>query len=372
MTERQAGYDDIILLIGALLLVGTGIIMVYSSSSVLAVKRFGDSYYFLKRQALFAVLGGMALVTCRYVPYVLYRKLVYPILFLGMALLVALHIPGWAREIGGAKRWLGFMGWSFQPSEFAKLALVIYLAYSMTKKQEDIKRFCIGFLPHVLVLGCYVILILTQPDFGTASIIAMIAWIMLFIGGVRVSYLLGTMATLLPVAYFLLIDAGYRVRRLVAFLDPWEHKDGAGYQIIHSLMAFGSGGLAGQGLGNSHQKLFYLPEPHTDFIFSVIGEELGLIGVCGIIIIYTVVLYAGFRLALDCSDRFATYLAAGITSVLGVQVMVNIGVVMGLLPTKGLTLPLISYGGSSVVVTMASIGILMNISGTQRTGRKGK
>lgn len=366
--HKNSNTYDVIMLLGVLLLVGTGIIMVYSSSSILAAKRFGDSYYFLKRQVLFALLGGAALLICRYVPYTLYKRLVYPILFSGIALLVALQIPGWAHEVGGAKRWLQFLGWSFQPSEFAKLALIIYLAYSMSKKQDNIKIFSIGFLPHVVVLGCILILILMQPDFGTASIIGSIAWLMLFVGGVRVSYLFTAGVALLPVAYLALINADYRLRRLVAFLNPWEYQNDAGYQITHSLMAFGSGGVMGQGLGNSHQKLFYLPEPHTDFIFSIVGEELGLIGVCAIICIYMVIACVGFRLAMRSSDLFAVYLAVGITVAIGVQVIVNIGVVLGLCPTKGLTLPFVSYGGSSLVLSMASIGILMNISRRQRMG----
>jgi cell division protein FtsW len=357
---------DMILLVGILLLVGTGIIMVYSSSSVLAAKRFGDNYYFLKRQVLFALFGGVALLICRYIPYTLYKRLVYPVLFLGIAFLVVLQIPGWGHEVGGAKRWLRLLGWSFQPSEFAKLSLIIYLAYSMSKKRENIKIFTIGFLPHVMVLGCILILILIQPDFGTASIIGLIAWLMLFIGGVRISYLFTAGVALLPIAYYALINANYRLRRIIAFLNPWQYKNDAGYQITHSLMAFGSGGVMGKGLGNSHQKLFYLPEPHTDFIFSVVGEELGLIGVCGIIGIYTVIACVGFRLAMRSSDLFATYLAVGITVAIGIQVIVNIGVVLGLFPTKGLTLPFVSYGGSSLVLSMASIGILMNISRRQK------
>lgn len=364
--QKESNTCDIVLVLGVLLLIGTGIIMVYSSSSVLAAKRFGDNYYFLKRQALFAMLGGTALLICRYVPYMVYKKLVYPILFLGIFLLLALQVPGWAHEIGGAKRWFRFMGWSFQPSEFAKLALIIYLAYSMSKKQENIKKFGIGFLPHAIVLGSFLVLVLIQPDFGMAFIIGIIAWVMLFIGGVRISYLFTAAVALLPFAYLVLINAGYRIRRLVAFLSPWEHQNDAGYQIIHSLMAFGSGGIIGKGLGNSHQKLFYLPEPHTDFIFSVVGEELGLIGVCGIIGIYLVILCVGFRIALKGADPFANYLTIGITATLGVQVIVNMGVVLGLFPTKGLTLPFISYGGSSLVLSMASIGILLNISRRQR------
>jgi cell division protein FtsW len=261
------------------------------------------------------------------------------------------------------------LGISFQPSELARLALIIYLAYSMSKKRDKIKAFSIGFLPHVIVFGCFTLLILQQPDFGMVAIIGFIVWIMMFVGGVRVTYLVGSLTVLLPLAYYILIHESYRLRRLTSFMDPWQHQSDAGYQIVHSLMAFGSGGILGTGIGNSYQKLFYLPEPHTDFIFSVAGEELGLIGVCIVMSLYAVILWRGIIVALRTEDTFGCLLAAGITAAFGLQVWINISVAMGLLPTKGLTLPFLSYGGTSMVVNAVAIGILMNISARRGNGK---
>lgn len=304
----------------------------------------------------------LALMLCRYVPYFFYRTMAYPILAVALLLLVALYVPDLGHTVGGAKRWLRFFGTSFQPSEFARLALIVYLAYSMSKKGERMKALSIGFLPHVVVFSCFTVLIVMQPDFGSAVIIAMIVGIMLFLGGVRLSYLLVALVAMAPVAYYFLIHAGYRLKRLASFMNPWQYESDAGYQVVHSLMAFGSGGIFGAGIGNGYQKLFYLPEPHTDFIFAVIGEELGLVGVCFVIGLYAMLVWRGIVIAIKARDDFATFLAAGLTVALGLQVCINAGVTLGLLPTKGLTLPFISYGGTSLVINTAAIGILMNIS----------
>ena len=235
------------------------------------------------------------------------------------------------------------------------------MAHSLHKKQENIRLFSIGFLPHLLLLAPFCILILVQPDFGSAIILGAIIWILLFVGGVRFMHLSAALVAILPVAYWLLINAKYRVRRLLSFLDPWQYPADEGYQIVHSLMAFGTGGIWGTGIGKGYQKLFYLPEPHTDFIFSVIGEELGLLGVMMIIGLYLLILWRGINIARNADDPFGSFLAFGLTSALGLQVIVNMGVTLGLLPTKGLTLPFLSYGGTSLLLNMASIGILMNI-----------
>ncbi|MBW1739962.1 MAG: putative lipid II flippase FtsW [Deltaproteobacteria bacterium] len=363
-TKDRGGYDGFLLL-GMLLLLGIGVVMVYSASSVVSLKRFGSGAYFFKRQVVYALAAILVLIICRHVPYLFYRKMAYPILVVAFLLLVALYLPGVGHPVGGARRWLKVFGLSFQPSEFARLALVIYLAYSMSKKQEKIKVFAVGFLPHVVVLATFGALIVMQPDFGMAAMLVFVVWTMLFVGGVRLSYLLTAVAGMLPIAYYILIHAGYRLRRLTSFLDPWTYQSDAGYQIVHSLMAFGSGGVFGTGIGNSYQKLFYLPEPHTDFIFSVLGEELGLVGVCLVMGLYAMILWRGIVVAMKARDLFATYLAVGLISALGLQVCVNVGVTMGLLPTKGLTLPFVSYGGTSLVMNAAAVGILMNISARQ-------
>jgi len=363
--KTGVGYDGF-LLAGTLLLLGIGVVMVYSASSAIAMERFGSDTYFFKRQIVFALIAILVLVLFRHIPYPVYRKMAYPFLALAFLLLLAVFFPGVGHSVGGAKRWIKLPWISFQPSEFAKLALIIYLAYSMSKKKEKLKAFSVGIVPHAIVFGVFAIVILMQPDFGTTAMLALIAWTMLFIGGVRLRNLLGGVVAALPVGYYLLVHAGYRLRRLEGFLDPWKHESDTGYQIVHSLMALGSGGVMGTGLGMSYQKLFYLPEPYTDFIFSVLAEELGLIGVCLVISLYAVILWRGIVVALKTRDLFGTYLAVGLVSALGFQVCVNLSVTMGLLPTKGLTLPFISYGGTSLVMNAAAVGMLMNISARER------
>lgn len=367
--HRQRGYDPF-LLISALLLLGVGIIMVYSASSMIAMKRFESHTYFFNRHLMHTLIALTALTAFRYVPYSVYKTLAYPLLGFAFLLLVLLYFPNLGRTVGGARRWMSLFGVSFQPSEFARLALVIYLAHSMSKKQEVMKSFSIGFLPHCIVFGGFATLILFQPDFGMVVMIALIGWIMLFVGGARIAYLGGSVAILSPIAYYVLSLAGYRLQRLVSFVDPWKYQNDAGYQIVHSLMAFGSGGIFGAGLGNGYQKLFYLPEPHTDFIFSVIGEELGFVGISLVISLYGALVWRGTTIAIKARDLFATFLATGLTVTLGLQACINVAVTMGLLPTKGLTLPLISYGGTSMVINATAIGILMNISAQHMPRRR--
>ena len=356
---------DVNLLFPVLFLVGVGIVMVYSASSALAMKKYGTDYFFLKRQALFALLGIFVLVSCRHFPYRWYRYLAYPFLLAAVVCLAAVQIPGMGHTAGGATRWLR-IGWvTFQPSELARFALIVYLAYSMEKKKEHLKSFSIGFVPHLMILALLTALIFIQPDFGSVIILWSIAWIMLFVGGVRIRHLLTALIPILPVAYYMMTGAEYRIRRFMSFLNPWEYPNDAGYQVIHSLMAFGTGGIWGQGLGKGFQKLFYLPEPHTDFIFSVIGEELGLLGVWLILGLYVLLMARGMRIARDATEPFGSLLAMGLTTAIIFQVCVNMGVSLGLLPTKGLTLPFLSYGGTSLLINMASIGILMNISASR-------
>lgn len=357
---------DVRLLFPVLFLVGIGVVMVYSASSAIAAKSYGNSYLFLKKQAVFALAGAAILIVCRYVPYRWYRPSTYPLLILALALLAAIHIPGIGIEAGGATRWLRLGPVTFQPSELARLILILYLAYSLDRKQAHIKVFSIGYVPHMVVLAMFTVLIITQPDFGSVVILATITWIMLFVGGVRVIYLMMTFLMLLPAAYYMLIHAAYRLKRLMSFLDPWQYPSAEGYQIIHSMMAFGTGGLWGTGVGKGYQKLFYLPEPHTDFIFSVIGEELGLVGVVIILGLYGLILWRGIGIARGASDTYGSFLALGLTVGIVLQVCVNMGVALGLLPTKGLTLPFLSYGGTSLLVNMAAIGILMNIGSADR------
>ena len=360
----QTAAYDLKLLFPVLFLVGIGIVMIYSASSALALKKYKTDYYFLVKQGTFSVIGIVALVFCRHFPYRFYRSLVYPILIFAWCLLLAVLLTGFGHSAGGALRWLRFGLFSFQPSEFARFALIIYLAYSMTKKEGQLKEFSVGFLPHVLILGIFTALIMLQPDFGSAVMLAALTWIMLFLGGVRLWHLGSTLLVLLPIGYFVMINASYRFARLMSFMDPWEYPTDAGYQIVHSLMAFGTGGLWGTGIGKGYQKLFYLPEPHTDFIFSVIGEELGLMGVMAIMGLYVLIFWRGLTIARTTPDTFGMFVAAGLTISMALQVCVNMAVTLGLLPTKGLSLPFLSYGGTSLLLNMAAMGILMNIGAT--------
>ncbi|MBW1996592.1 MAG: putative lipid II flippase FtsW [Deltaproteobacteria bacterium] len=359
--KADRGYDYI-LLVPTLVLMVVGLVAIYSASSFLAQHRWGDSYFYLKRQGMFCLLGLGLMIVAKNIPTAVYRKMTYPVLLLSMALLMLLLIPGISPKVGGSSRWLKFGGFSFQPSEFAKLSLSIYIAYSMAKKGPQMGAFSRGFLPHLLVSGTFMTLILLQPDLGTSVIIGCWVLVLLFVGGVNLLQLFLTLILFAPIVFWLTWQADYRWKRWSAFLNPWEDPDGLGFQIVHSFLAFGSGGLLGVGLGNSKQKLFYLPEPHTDFILAILGEELGLVGLSVVITLFGVLIVRGIKIALNAHEIYDTYLAAAISMMMGLQVLVNMGVVLGLLPTKGLTLPLISYGGSSLVITLFGIGILLKIS----------
>ncbi len=361
-TKKKHFEYDFLLLVPTLLLLGLGLVAIYSASSFLAEHRMGDSYYFFKRQGMFCLLGVCFMIVAKNIPSTLYPRLVYPLLGISLFLLVLLLVPGVGTKIGGASRWFRIAGFSFQPSELAKLALAFYVAYSISKKGPAMSSFSNGLVPHLLVAGIFMGLILLQPDLGTAVIIGCWLVILLFVGGVNVLHLIGLMMLSLPAVFWLVFKADYRLKRWWAFLNPWDDPQGLGFQIIHSFLAIGSGGVLGVGLGNSKQKLFYLPEPHTDFILSILAEELGLVGFAVIVVLFGILVMRGIQVALRAPDLYSSYLALGITSFLGLQVMINMGVVMGLLPTKGLTLPFISYGGSSLVISLVGVGVLLNIS----------
>jgi cell division protein FtsW len=302
------------------------------------------------------------MIAAMWIPYTLYLRMVYPMLLVSLCLLLLLFLPGVGYRVGGAYRWLRWEGLSFQPSELAKLSLAIYMAYSMSRKGTEMESFSRGLSPHLIVAAAFILLIVLQPDLGTAVIIGFWTLLLLFVGGVRMLHLLYVFGLSIPLLLWLVWQADYRLKRWWAFLNPWDDPQGMGFQIIHSFLAFGSGGIWGAGLGNSKQKLFYLPEPHTDFIFSIAGEELGLLGVALMVLLFGILMVGGIRVALHAPDMYSSYLAFGLTSMLGLQVLVNMGVVLGLLPTKGLALPLISYGGSSLIINLLGIGILLNIS----------
>ncbi|MBW1682538.1 MAG: putative lipid II flippase FtsW [Deltaproteobacteria bacterium] len=358
---RHAGYDYGLLIPYVCLLL-LGLVAVYSASSPIAAYKMGDGNYFLKRQAMFCLGGVVLMLLVGKIPCTLYAKLVYPMLLASLGLLIALYLPGVGTRVGGAIRWIRFSDFSFQPSEFAKFPLAVYLAYSMAKKGSEMRTLSRGLFPHLMVSLCYIALIYYQPDLGTCVIIGSWVLMCLFVGGVRLRHLLGVFLVFVPVSAWLVIREPYRVKRLFAFMNPWEDPQGIGFQIIHSYQAFGSGGILGVGIGDSKQKLFYLPEPHTDFVLSIVAEEMGLVGVAAVIVLFGVLIARGIRISLRAPDLYSSYLAMGLTALIGMQVLVNMGVVMGLLPTKGLTLPLISYGGSSLIVTSLFVGVLLRIS----------
>ncbi|NOX33536.1 MAG: putative lipid II flippase FtsW [Deltaproteobacteria bacterium] len=354
-------FSEKAILFPVILLSGIGIIMVYSASSAISMEAHNTLFYYIKKQALFLVISLAVMFVTASFPYKLYKSFSYIILFTAIALLVAVLFPALNVMAGGAKRWLNLGGFTFQPAEFAKLALIIFLGYSLSKKQDLIRKFSVGFAPHAFIFAVFACLIIIQPDFGTIVVLGIITWGMMFIAGVKIIHLLSPAPLLIPVIYFLVFKVEYRLERILSFLNPWDDPYNTGYQITHSLKAFGSGGILGKGIGLGMQKMHYLPEPHTDFIFSTIGEELGLVGVFAVLSLYLILLLKGINIAKTSKSLFGTLTAAGLTIYIGVQVIINTGVTLGVLPTKGLTLPFISYGGTSLVINMAAMGILMNI-----------
>jgi len=365
MLKRMEGYDLIILLM-AVSLTCFGIVMVYSASSVMAAKKFHDGFYFLKRQGIYAFLGFGAMTLAMLTDYQKWRQYAVPLLLGCLVLLILVFVPGIGGTAKGASRWIRFPGFNFQPSEFAKIALIIYMAYSLDKKQEKVKFFSTGFAPYMVLLAILLALLLKQHDLGAALTMGAVAIIMLFTAGTRPRYILGMGVLAVPFICYLVMTESYRLRRIKAFLDPWKDPTDAGFQIIQSWLAFGNGGVIGQGLGEGKQKLFYLPEAHTDFIMSVVGEELGLIGVLVIAAMFLLLVHRSIRVALQAEDNFGRFLAFGIATLLGIEAFVNIAVVTGLLPTKGLALPFISYGGSSLIITLFAVGVLLNVSSRLR------
>jgi len=353
---------DMILLMVTLLLAAIGTVMIYSSSSILATERFRDGQFFLKKQLLFLALGLLIMFAITRFPYYKLRKLAWPGIVAAALLLGALWIPPLGVRAGGAVRWLNLGFVSFQVSELVKVALILFLAHFLAEKANRIREIRHGLLIPLGVTGVMIGLILLQPDFGTTVIVAFIALTMLYMAGARILHLAGVAAMFIPVAFWLLLHKSYRLARLTAFLDPWKDPRNSGFQIIQSLISFGSGGPFGVGIGDGMQKLFYLPEPHTDFILSVIAEEAGLIGVGLILLLYIVLILRGFQISLKAPDLFGNLLAAGLTMMLALEAFINMAGVMGLIPLKGLALPFLSYGGTSLIMSLIAVGILLNIS----------
>lgn len=357
----KAIHSDRILILTTLLLLALGLLMIYSTSNIVALNRYGDEHLFIKRQMIFTVIGIAVLFGAMKMPYSVYQKLAYPILVVAVIGLLLIFIEGIGQRVGGARRWidLGFV--TFQPSELAKVSVIMFLAYSLSGKQERIKEFYAGFMPNIVIPGLVVALILVEPDLGTAVALSSLVIIMNFTAGVKIRYLSVLVVGAGLFFYLVVSNVAYMTKRIVIFLDPWKDPSGSGFQMVQSFLAFGSGGITGVGLGAGKQKLFYLPEAHTDFILSVIGEEMGLVGVGFVIALYVLFLIAGTGIALKSKDLHGTYLALGLTFMVVLQAATNMAVVLGVLPPKGLTLPFVSYGGSSLLINMLSVGILLNI-----------
>jgi cell division protein FtsW len=353
---------DYWLFLVVLALLGLGVVMVYSASAILATDRFRDSHFFLKKQLFWALLGLGVMWGVMAVDYRRWRPLVTPLLALAFVLLVLVLVPPFGQSINGTRRWLRWGPISVQPTELAKLALVVYLADFLARRQAAIGNLWRGVLPPLVVTGGVAGLVLLQPDLGSAVAIMGVVLCMIFVAGARVAHLALIGALAVPVMVVAVFTASYRLRRVLTFLDPWADPRGAGFQIIQSYLALGGGGLLGRGLGESKQKLFYLPEPHTDFIFAILGEELGFVGAVATVALFGLLLWRGVRIGLRIADPFGALLAFGVTALLVNQAVVNLGVVVGLFPTKGLPLPFVSSGGSSLLVAMAAVGLLLNVS----------
>ena len=353
--------SDKILFAVTVALVLAGIIMVFSASAVMANERFHSPYYFLLRQGAWALLGLVGMSVLMHVDYRHYRNpiLVFTGLFICAVLLLAVFFLDKSHN---THRWfkLGFL--SFQPSEITKIFLVIFLAFFLEKRIGQINDLRHTLMPCLAVLAVFFFLIVAEPDLGTSVSIIAVAFILLFSSGLAYRYVVGILLSLIPPLFCLIFFFPYRMRRVLAFLDPWSDPQGAGFQIIQSLIAVGTGGLTGVGLMEGKQKLFYLPEPHTDFIFAVISEELGLVGCLFLITLFGVFLWRGLRLSLRAPDPFGQYLGVGLTMMVVCQAFINLSVVLGLLPTKGIPLPFISSGGSSLLISLLGVGILLNVS----------
>ena len=348
---------DLILLTAALGLLVIGTIAVYSATAAFGLT-LGNSAHFLERQIAFVALGGVAMWLGSTVDYRKLRAWTYPLLLLALALLAITLLM---HPRNGAKRWIPLGPMTFQPVEIAKLALVSYLAYSLARKADQVKTFTVGFVPHLVVCGVMMVILLAQPDLGSSIVLGLTTLGMLFMAGTRVSYIMLAILAAAPIAYHMIVGTPWRMQRFLAYFNPEAYANAEAYQLLQARLAMGSGGFAGTGLGNGHQTLGYMPEGYNDFIMATIGEEMGFIGVALVLILSGVVVWRGIRAALGARDVFGGYLSFGITLLFGVQVLFNVAVVLGVVPNKGITLPLVSYGGSSLAVSMFLIGLVLNV-----------
>lgn len=336
--------------------------MVYSASAVWATYKFDDSFFFAKRQLLFAGVGVIAMFFLMNVDYWTWRTWAKMLVIVCFFLLIAVLIPGIGMERNGSRSWIGVGAFSIQPSEFMKLAMIAFLAKFLSENQKKITSFKKGLIPSLGIVFLAFAMIMLQPDLGTGTVMVGTCIVMIFVSGARIIHFAWLGLAGLAGFVVLVLSAPYRIKRITSFLDPWEDPLGSGFQIIQSLYAIGPGGLFGLGLGQSRQKFFYLPEPQTDFIFAILAEELGFIGGSFILLLFGLLLWRGIRIALGAPDLYGSFLAIGIITMVAIQVMINIGVVTGLMPVTGITLPFLSYGGSSLTLMLMAIGVLLNVS----------
>lgn len=360
MTKKST--PDFILIAITLSLLAIGLIMVYSASAIWANYKFDDSFFFAKRQLLFAGIGVIAMFFIMNIDYWTWRTSAKMLLIVCFILLVIVLIPGVGMVRNGSRSWIGVGAFSIQPSEFMKLAMIAFLAKYLSENQKKITSFKQGLVPSLGLVFLAFGMIMLQPDLGTGTVMVGTCIVMIFVAGARVSHFIGL--GLLGILGFvgLILSAPYRIKRITSFLNPWEDPLGSGFQIIQSLYAIGPGGLFGLGLGKSRQKFFYLPEPQTDFIFAILAEELGFIGGTFVILLFCLLLWRGIRIALGAPDLYGSFLGVGIIAMIAIQVIINIGVVTGLMPVTGITLPFLSYGGSSLTLMLMAVGVLLNIS----------
>ena len=354
--------SDKLLFLSVLLLVGCSVVMVYSASAVIAMEEYSQPYFYLFKQVTWVVLGLSLLLMAMRVDY---RNLRQPVVIwtaLGAAVLALVAVFAIGPEINGTRRWFAVGGVGVQPSEFAKLAVILFTAAVLDRRMHRIDEVSYSLLPVAVVAGVVAGLVVLAPDFGTAATILLIVGVMVFTAGLNYRYLVGFTLAIAPVLYVVLASAPYRRQRLLSFLDPWDDPLGSGFQIIQSLIAVGTGGVFGQGIMGGVQKLFFLPEPFTDFIYAVIAEETGLVGATLILLCFGTIAWRGLRVAALAPDRFGTLLAVGLTTLVALQAFLNISVVLSLLPTKGIPLPFVSLGGSSMLVSLLAMGVLLNIS----------
>ncbi len=360
-TKKTTKSMDFWIFITVMLLLSLGIIMVFSASAAKAYIEMDDAYYFFKKQLIYSLVGVVALLIASKIDYRKLGKLSVIMLIISLLMLVMLLIPGLGRTINGSTRWLK-APIPFQPSEIAKISIILFYSYSLSKHYKRLEKFWTGLLPYILLMGVFAALFIKQPHMSVTIIVFGVVVILLFCAGAKIWHFIVPALVILPAGIYLIMSEEYRMKRVFGFLNPWEDMKDTGWQIVNSLYAIGSGGIFGRGLGKSLQKFLYLPEPHNDFIFSVLAEEMGFVGCVTVLVLFMVFIWRGIKVAINAPDMFGSLVATGITSLVAIQVLVNVAVVSGSVPVTGMPLPFFSAGGTSVIILLFSIGILLNIS----------